>query len=93
MAKNMKSSSKPGSASYQEPGDTKRFVPLGGKHCYLRDPRNGNTYHLKVDSEEFWVKVNEIKEVFPVEKLKNEAKEMLRIDPNNNWREVLTKLS
>lgn len=91
MAKNQKSS-KPGSAAYVETGDGKRLVPLGGGHCYLRDPRNGKTYHLKVESVELVEKIMEISEVYQIEKIKGEIKHLSKVNPENKWVELLEKL-
>lgn len=52
QSKNSRTIAKPAGA-YSEQGDMKRFVALGAGHCYLNDPRNGKTLHLKVNSEAF----------------------------------------
>ncbi len=52
-SKNQRVSRKPITGPYVEQGDSTRIVPLGAGHCYLRDPRNGRTYHVKTNSERF----------------------------------------
>ena len=90
-SKNQRSGKLP-SGPYTEPGDTKRFVPLGANHCYLRDPRDGKTYHLKVDSAEFYDKISAITDKFPIDKIKAEVTDLSRRYPNDLWSKVLPKL-
>lgn len=91
MASKNQKSGKP-TGPYTEPGDTKRFIPLGDNHCYLRDPRNGNTHHLKIDSPAFYEKLSEITEKYPVEKIKAEISSLSARYPNDLWSKVLPKL-
>lgn len=51
---------KPQTGPYTEVGDSNRIVPLGAGFCYLRDPRDGRTIHVKVDSDRFRQLVEEI---------------------------------
>jgi len=90
-SKNQRSGKLP-SGPYTEPGDTKRFVPLGDNHCYLRDPSNGHTYHLKVDSASFYEKISEITAKYPMDKIKNEVRDLSNRYPNDLWSKVLPKL-
>jgi len=67
FSKNQRSAKKPVSGPYVEPSDTSRFVPLGGGYCYIRDPRDGRTHHVKVNSISFQEILNTIGSVESVE--------------------------
>jgi|LauGreDrversion4_1035100.scaffolds.fasta_scaffold01863_8 hypothetical protein len=53
VSKNQRVAKKPVSGPYVESGDTTRLVPLGAGYCYIRDPRDGRTHHVKVNSTSF----------------------------------------
>ena len=87
------SGGKPNSGAYSEPADTTRFVPLGADHCYLRDPNNGKTYHLKINSELFFEKIESITTNFPKDKLLKEIKDLAKTYPNDSWGKAYAKLN
>lgn len=67
VSKNQRVSKKPSTGPYVEQAGTTRLVPLGAGHCYLRDPRDGRTHHVKVGSPRFRELMTEVAAVTGVE--------------------------
>jgi hypothetical protein len=81
-SKNQRRGQKPSTSAYTEQGDGTRIVPLGAGFCYLRDPRNGLTYHVKTNSDKFRLLIVEIAND-PMQTAKIE-KELIKLSTNSN---------
>ena len=81
----VKRSIKQSTGTYTEVGNFKRFIPLHVGMCYIRDSRNGNNYHLKVNSESFNKLVSELIEILGKDRIVDELSTLNRTYPNSEW--------
>jgi len=83
--------SKPAGA-YTEAGQLSRFIPLDGGYCYMRDPRNGKAFHVKVNSERFDTLLDEFVATIGKERLVSEIEGLTRKHPGDGWDKALRRL-
>lgn len=77
---------------YTEVGQFSRFVPLQGGHAYLRDPRNGKNYHVRINSERFDALIDEFISVIGKDRLLPELEALARRFPEDGWHKALTRV-
>ena len=77
---------------YTEAGQLSRFVPLHAGYCYMRDPRNGKTFHVKVNSERFDTLLDEFVTSIGKERLVSEIEGLSRKYPGDGWDKALRRL-
>jgi hypothetical protein len=71
--------------AYTEAAQTARFVPLHAGMTYMRDPRNGMTHHVKVNSERFNELLAEFIGVVGKDRIAAELDTLSRRYPADGW--------
>ncbi len=96
MSKANKSSARVVGAHTRETeiGGISRFTTLGDGFCYIADPRNGKSYHVKINSERFWEILDELDGKVTKESLRQHAQREADKNPTHEiWPVVLEKLA
>jgi hypothetical protein len=93
-SKNARTGTVPGTSHRDatEVGHITRFAPLGDNFCYLFDPRNGKTHHVKVNSEQFWTIMDEVSPKLNAAVLLDEARLAQSKADTPQWAAVVARL-
>lgn len=76
---------------YTEQGYTSRFVPLQAGYAYLRDPRDGKTHHVMVNSERFNTLLEEFIQTIGKDRIVTELEGLSRRFPADGWSTALRR--
>lgn len=82
----------PSAGAYVEVGEPTRLVPLGDNFCYLRDAKSPKTFRVKVNSDEFNTRLDEVIAAVGKDKILGELDRLARTNPEHGWDKAASRI-